>query len=119
MAIQGRYILYGNDEFFNGKLSDTEKQLVGGKVPFLRIHQFYLVNYHSIKSRSRSQVTMIDGTILPISEDRKKEVGKRYTKLLAEKGRYILKCNGFFCNLRIMAELYFSRVSQSLCKPSN
>lgn len=46
----------GATECFNGKLSDTENQLAGGKIPFLRIQQSYLVNYHSIKSRSKSEV---------------------------------------------------------------
>lgn len=72
----------GEDVFYNGKLSDVEKQLSGGKVPFLRIHQSYLVNYHNIKCRSRADVTLVDGTFLPISEDRKKEFGRLYSNLL-------------------------------------
>ena len=72
----------GEKQSFNGKLSDTEKQLSGGKIPFLRIHQSYLVNYHCIKSRSKSEVTVLDGTVLPISEDRKKEFGRQYGQLL-------------------------------------
>ena len=43
----------GETVFFNGKLSDAAEKLRGGKVPFLRIHQSYLVNYHFIRSRSR------------------------------------------------------------------
>lgn len=72
----------GNTVFFNGRLSDTEKQLSGGKIPFLRIHQSYLVNYHAIKSRSKSKVMVLDGTVLPISEDRKREFGIQYGILL-------------------------------------
>lgn len=69
-------------DVFNGKLSDVEEKLSAGKIPFLRIHQSYLVNYHWIKSRSKAEVTIIDGIILPISEERQKDFGKEYGKLL-------------------------------------
>lgn len=67
---------------FNGKLSEIEENMSAGKVPFLRIHQSYLVNYHWIKLRSKSGVTLTDGTVLPISEERQKEFGKEYGRLL-------------------------------------
>ena len=69
-------------EKFNGKLSEVESCLDKGKIPFLRIHQSYLVNYHHIKSRSKTEVTLIDGTKLPISEDRRKSFGEQYGRLL-------------------------------------
>lgn len=69
-------------EKFNGKLSEVESWLDKGKIPFLRIHQSYLVNYHHIKSRSKTEVTLIDGTKLPISEDRRKNFGEQYGRLL-------------------------------------
>ena len=74
----------GEIESFNGKLSDIEESIFSGKVPFLRIHQSYLVNYHHIKSRNKSEVRMIDGTILSISEDRQKEFRLEYSKLLGD-----------------------------------
>lgn len=67
---------------FNGKLSDVVAKLAEGKIPFLRIHQSYLVNYHLIKSRTKAEVTLIDGRRLPISEDRQKEFGRQYSILL-------------------------------------
>lgn len=79
---------YRNSEYkietymFNGKLSDVEKDLEKGKIPFLRIHQSYLVNYLLIKSRTKAEVTLINGTKLPISEDRQKEFNRDYGKLL-------------------------------------
>ena len=76
------YTKGGNVEKFNGKLLEVEEQLKGGKIPFLRIHQSYLVNYHHIRSRSKTVVTLINGTKLPISEDRRKNFGKQYGKLL-------------------------------------
>lgn len=82
----GRTInVYSRDnktEKFNGKLSEVEEKLGNGKIPFLRIHQSYLVNYHHIRSRSKTSVTLINGTKLPISEDRQKNFGKQYSRLL-------------------------------------
>ena len=66
----------------HGKLLEVEKGLSSGKVTFLRIHQSYLVNYLLIKSRSKSNVTLINGEVLPISEDRQKEFSKEYGRLL-------------------------------------
>lgn len=76
------HIKNGDIENFNQKLTEVEKGLVNGKIPFLRIHQSYLVNYHYIKSRSKTEVMLTDGTRLPISEERQKEFGIQYSKLL-------------------------------------
>ena len=72
----------GEIHVFNGKLSHVEKNLEKGKIPFLRIHQSYLVNYFLIKSRTKSEVTLINGTNLPISEDRQKQFSIDYGKML-------------------------------------
>lgn len=72
----------GETYVFNGKLSDVEKSLEEGKIPFLRIHQSYLVNYLLIKSRTKSEVILINGTKLSISEDRQKKFSRDYGKLL-------------------------------------
>jgi DNA-binding LytR/AlgR family response regulator len=53
-------------------------------VPFLRIHQSYLVNFRLVKARSKTHVTMIDGSKLPISADRLGMFNKQYSKLLGE-----------------------------------
>lgn len=76
------HIKNGNVETFNGKLSEVETQIEGGKIPFLRIHQSYLVNYHHIKSRSKTEVTLINERKLSISEDRQKNFGEQYSRLL-------------------------------------
>lgn len=82
----GRAInVYSKDhkaEKFNGKLSEVEERLDNGKIPFLRIHQSYLVNYHHIHSRSKTAVMLTNGTKLPISEERQKNFGKQYGRLL-------------------------------------
>ena len=74
----------GETEVFNGKLKEVERRLSKGKVPFLRIHQSYLVNYHMIKSKTKTDVKMVNGQILPISEDRQREFGWEYERLLEE-----------------------------------
>lgn len=76
------YMRDGKVEKFNGKLSEVEEQLSGGKIDFLRIHQSYLVNYHQIHSRTRLEVTLTNGMKLPISEERKKIFDMKYGKLL-------------------------------------
>lgn len=76
------YVRNSETFIFNGKLSDVEKKLEEGKVPFFRIHQSYLVNYLLIKSRSKSEITLINGIHLPISEDRQKEFSRGYSRLL-------------------------------------
>lgn len=72
----------GDDNLFNGKLSEVENKLANGKIAFLRIHQSYLVNYHAIRSRKKSEITLINEKILPISEDRRKVFSQKYVKLL-------------------------------------
>lgn len=83
---RGRKILIhmsnGEINSFNGKLSDIEKELSEGKVPFLRVHQSYLVNYHQIRSRNRKEVRLNDNSVLPISEERQKSFRREYGKLL-------------------------------------
>ncbi len=72
----------GERDTFNGKLSEVEVKLFEGKIPFMRIHQSYLVNYYLIKARSKSEVTLINGKKLPISEERQKKFGDEYSRLL-------------------------------------
>lgn len=67
---------------FYSKLSDVETKLKTGKIPFLRVHQSYLVNYHLIRSKSKTDITLINGKILSISEGRQKNFNCEYTRLL-------------------------------------
>lgn len=81
----GRFITIhyrGGQEKFYEKLNTVEKQLYGGKIPFLRIHQSFLVNYRYIRKISFSRVTLFDGRELQISEDRQKRTRERYNELL-------------------------------------
>lgn len=69
---------------FNGKLSDVMTKLIEGKIPFLRIHQSYLVNYYFIRTKSKSEVNLINGEKLPISEERQKDFARNYDKVLKD-----------------------------------
>ena len=40
------------------------------------------MNYHHIKSRSKTEVTLTNGIKLSISEDRQKNFGEQYTRML-------------------------------------
>lgn len=72
----------GGLESFNGKLGEVEKQLDDGKIPFLRIHKSYLVNYHYIKARAKTEIILTNDTSLPISRNIRNSFGTRYSKLL-------------------------------------
>lgn len=72
----------GSLESFNGKLSDVEKELDDGKIPFLRIHKSYFVNYHYIKARAKTEIILTDGTRLPVSREIGTRFGAQYTRLL-------------------------------------
>jgi len=76
------YTSDNHEEIFNGKIGDVEAVLRNGKVPFLRVHQSYLVNYHMIRSRTRTEITMVNGQRIPISEDRQKYFSTEYGRLL-------------------------------------
>ncbi|MFR4350228.1 MAG: LytR/AlgR family response regulator transcription factor [Roseburia sp.] len=78
------YMRSGETEMFNGKLSEVVDRLEKGKVPFLRIHQSYLVNYHFIRSRSKTHITLVNGKRLPISKERQKGFDGEYCVLLGE-----------------------------------
>ena len=51
-------------------------------IPFLRIHQSYLVNYRYIKEISFYKVILFNGVELQISEDRQKIVREKYNNLM-------------------------------------
>lgn len=81
----GRLVkIMGKDENgkFYGKLNTVERKLESGKIPFLRIHQSYLVNYRFIKEISFYKVVLYDGTELQISEERQKLVREKYNFLM-------------------------------------
>ncbi|SHL49385.1 two component transcriptional regulator, LytTR family [Anaerocolumna jejuensis DSM 15929] len=71
-------------EVFNAKLDQVATQLECGKIPFLRIHKSYLVNYHQVKAYSKTKLVMLNGQELRISEERQKDVEIIYSRLLGD-----------------------------------
>lgn len=63
-----------------GKLDNVEQDL--GPCGFLRIHRSYLVNYRHIVTFGAGQVILADGSTLPVSRRRYKELIKSFTYLM-------------------------------------
>ncbi|MGF6991459.1 DNA-binding LytR/AlgR family response regulator [Lachnospiraceae bacterium PM6-15] len=63
------------------KLNLIEAEIGKRNSVFIRVHQSYLVNYNHIFKMSYDHVTLHNGEILPISEDRRKNVRKQYCLL--------------------------------------
>lgn len=76
------YCLDDKVEEFYGKLSDVEDKLSKSKIPFLRIHQSYLVNFLLIRARSKSGVTLANGKRLAVSAGTQKKFARKYSDLL-------------------------------------
>jgi DNA-binding LytR/AlgR family response regulator len=66
------------DDFY-GSMDDVYK-IVKGHC-FLFIHKSIIVNYRKIKKISYEQVTMIDDTVLPISQSRRSAIKKMCMKI--------------------------------------
>ena len=72
---------------FYGKLNELERQLPSPPTcRFLRIHQSFLINFDHVKSIGPSQVVMLDGTVLQISDERRKTVKTQFCLLLNDNG---------------------------------
>lgn len=74
---------------FYGKLNQIEKQMDRGNIPFLRIHQSYLISFRYITEMSFSSVVMVNGFKFQISEERQKMIRAKYGELLG--GEYFDK----------------------------
>ena len=66
----------GEDHSFYGKLDDIEEGLQNDN--FIRIHQSFLVNALKIKSVSKTEVTLKNGDVLPVSKSRATAVKEAY-----------------------------------------
>lgn len=71
---------------FYAKMNDIEKQVASLNGRFLRVHQSFLVNFGCIKAMSATEIEMLDGKIIQISEDRKKSAMTRFMALAGVKG---------------------------------
>lgn len=66
---------------FYGKINELEKQVTSKNGRFLRVHQSFLVNFDYIKAISSTEIEMLDGRIIQISEDRRKTTWARFDAL--------------------------------------
>lgn len=73
------------DQFY-GKMNDVEEQVASMNGRFLRVHQSFLVNFDYIKMLSSTEIEMLDGRKIQISEDRRKNVKAKFSALIDEKG---------------------------------
>lgn len=63
------------------KLNEIENSLKDCKVPFLRVHQSYLVNYKHVKGLTYNFVVVDNGKQISISEDRRKLISEQYCSM--------------------------------------
>lgn len=68
----------GSVDKYYEKLNDIEERLKKSKIYFWRIHQSYLVNSRYVVRKSYDQVELINGKVLFVSEDRRKEIDGLY-----------------------------------------
>lgn len=64
-----------------GKLNEIEKTIKGSKLPFLRVHQSFLVNYKHIKGQAYDFVLMDNEKKISISEERRKMISEQYCNM--------------------------------------
>lgn len=72
----------GQADSFYGKIRDIEKEIDMIKLPFIRVHQSFLVNFEYITNRSRNEIKVVTGDCIPISRDHQKQFLAQYTKYL-------------------------------------
>lgn len=76
------FLKSAEDRKFYGKLDEVEKALSSGKIPFLRIHQSFLVNFNHISSMSFTKVLIDKDIELHISEERQRKIRTNYLHIL-------------------------------------
>ena len=72
------YMRNGEDEFYDS-LDKVYKKLKAKN--FLFIHKSIIVNYNFIRKMAYEEVTLFDGTVLPISQIRRKAIRKMYMEI--------------------------------------
>ena len=68
----------GTEEFYES-IENVYHQVKNAN--FLWIHKSYIVNYQYIKKFAYEQIELMDGTVLSVSQARRKEVKEKYMKL--------------------------------------
>ena len=75
---------FKGEAVFYQRLDSIEKSLEGAVVPFIRIHQSYLVNLYHISRYYPDRIELEGGEVLPVSEARQREVKQRYHAFLRQ-----------------------------------
>ena len=75
---------FKGEERFYKKLDSIEKDLEEAAVPFVRIHQSYLVNLYHISRYYSDRIELEGGEVLPVSEARQRVVKQRYHAFLRQ-----------------------------------
>lgn len=77
--------LQNNSYRFYKKLDEVQKEVIRNyRIPFIRVHKSYLVNFLQITRVGYSELETKGGNILRISETYKRDVRANYNKLLLE-----------------------------------
>lgn len=71
-----------NDEVFYGKIKNIEKEL--NLLSFVKINRGTIINLKKVKILNPQEVTMTDGSILPISKNRKQIVIDLYSNFISK-----------------------------------
>lgn len=71
-----------DDEVFYGKIKNIEKEL--NPLIFVKINSGTIINLKKVKILNAHEVIMIDGSILPISKNRKKSVIDLYSSFISK-----------------------------------
>lgn len=69
---------------FYEKINNVQDMLMDSKFDFLRIHQSILVNLKFIRIKRFSDIELMNGTILQISENKRNMVNQQYVKHVEE-----------------------------------
>ena len=77
LAAEGPYT-----EVFYGKMNEVEKQVAMVNSRFLRIHQSFLVNFDYVRVIGFSEVVMMDGQTLQVSEERQKNARTQFCLMM-------------------------------------
>lgn len=76
-----KVILHGREKKaeFYGSLESIYNQVKGKR--FLYVHKSFIVNYHCIVKMEYEQVTLYDGTVIPISQARRPAIRKQFMEI--------------------------------------
>lgn len=74
-------------KIYYGKLDETQKILDKSNNEFWRIHQSFLVNADYVYRKAYDYVELINGKLLSISPDCKKELNRQYVQHVMDKGK--------------------------------